>query len=76
LTDTFKKFEKTLEQKDEVINSIFVELKEIRQWKEEKEQEEAMKLKRKFTPDSANPHNAKFVQVRANHFKKSGGGSW
>ena len=27
LIETFKKFEQTLEQKDEVINSIFVELK-------------------------------------------------
>jgi chromosome segregation ATPase len=33
LTEIFKRFERTLEQKDEVINSIFVELKEIRQWK-------------------------------------------
>ena len=51
LTETFKQFERTLEQKDEVINSIFVELREIRQWKEEKEGEEAAKLRKKFIPD-------------------------
>ena len=38
LGEIFKQFQLTLEQKDEVINSIFVELKEIRHWKEEKEQ--------------------------------------
>ena len=31
---TLLNFQKILQQKDEVINSIFVELKEIRMWKE------------------------------------------
>lgn len=70
------RFQKTLQQKDEVINSIFQELKDIKAWKEDKQSKNASKAIKTFAPDTLNPHNSKFIQIGNRYRKKSAGNTW
>ncbi|CAM6001184.1 unnamed protein product [Sphagnum balticum] len=69
--------ERVVEGKDEIINTIFHELRDIAQWRQEHDRtlDELSKNKRKFLLEETNPHNSKFIQI-GSRFRKTTGGSW